>query len=130
MIDLAVVGAHLTGMPLNPQLTDRAATFVRAARTAPQYKFYALPGTVPPKPGLLRVAEAQANGIEVEIWRMSGDAFGSFVAAIPAPLGIGTVSLDDGTSVKCFLVEHYAVADARDITHLGGWRAFVNEGAR
>ena len=126
MIELAVVGAHLTGMPLNHQLTDRAATFVRAVQTAPHYKLYALPGTVPPKPGLLRVTEPQANGIEVEIWRLDDAAFGTFVAAIPAPLGIGTVTLVDGSQVKCFLVESYAVAGAQDITHLGGWRAFVD----
>lgn len=125
MIDLAVLGAHLSGMPLNHQLTDRGATLVRATRTAPVYKFYALPGTTPPKPGLVRVTERQPNGIELEIWRLSAEAFGSFVAAIPAPLGIGTVELEDASSVKCFLCESYAVADAADITRLGGWRRYV-----
>lgn len=126
-IELAVVGAHLSGMPLNRQLTERFASLIRATRTAPYYKLYVLPGTVPAKPGLLRVHTRQPNGIEVEIWRMDAEAFGTFVAAIPSPLGIGTVTMEDGTSVKCFLVEAYAVEGAIDITTLGGWRRYLAE---
>ena len=122
---LAVVGAHLSGLPLNGQLVERNAKLVRSAKTKNCYRFYALPGTVLPKPGLLRVAEATETGIEVEVWDMGYAEFGSFVELIPPPLGIGTVELEDGELVKCFLVEAYAVAGAEDITHFGGWRAYM-----
>lgn len=128
-VQLAVVGAHLSGQPLNHQLTDRGAVLVRACRTSPRYRLYALPGTTPPKPGLIRSAAgngpAAGGGIEVEVWEMSAEAFGTFVAAIPPPLGVGTVELEDGTGVKCFLCEGYAVAGAQDISHFGGWRAYL-----
>jgi allophanate hydrolase len=123
-VQLAVVGAHLTGQPLNWQLTDRKATFLRTARTAPGYRLYALAGTVPAKPGLFRDAAGQGL-IELEIWEMDFAAFGSFVAEIPPPLGIGTVSLEDGGTVKCFLGEPYAIAGAEDITAFGGWRNWL-----
>ena len=123
-IEIAVVGAHLSGMPLNPQLTDLGATLLRAASTAPVYRLYALPGTTPPKPGLIRVAEGGAS-IDLEIWRLSAEAFATFVAAIPPPLGIGTIQLSDGDQVKGFLCESYAIQGARDISSFGGWRAFV-----
>jgi allophanate hydrolase len=119
-IQVAVVGAHLTGQPLNWQLTDRKAAFIRLARTAPGYSLYALAGTVPAKPGLVR-ADAGGGLIELEIWEMDFAAFGSFVAEIPPPLCIGTVTLEDGGMVKCFLSEPYAVAEAQDITAFGGW---------
>ena len=125
-IRVAVVGAHLSGMPLNWQLTDRGATLVRTARTAPHYRFYALPGTKPPKPGLLRVAPGQGAGIDLEIWDMPVTQYGSFVALIPAPLGIGTLELDDGSVVQGFVCEAEALKGADDITHLGGWRAYIN----
>jgi allophanate hydrolase len=124
-IEIAVVGAHLTGEPLNPQLTDLGGTFVKAYRTAPIYRFYALAGTVLPKPGLVRVHEA-GFAIEVEVWALSPESFGRFVAMIPAPLGVGTLNLDDGSTVKGFLCESYATADAVDISHLGGWRAYLS----
>jgi allophanate hydrolase len=123
-VRLAVVGAHLSGQPLNWQLTGRAATLVRTCRTAAEYKLYALPGTTPPKPGLVR-ASAGGAALEVEVWEMTTAAFGSFVAAIPPPLGIGSVTLEDGETVKGFLCEGYAVEGARDITSFGGWRAFL-----
>jgi allophanate hydrolase len=123
---LAVCGAHLSGLPLNLQLTSLGARLVRATRTAPTYKLFALPDTTPPKPGLVRAAAGESGcAIEVEVWELSTDAFGRFVAAIPAPLGIGTILLEDGTSVQGFLCEAHAVRDARDITALGGWRAFL-----
>jgi allophanate hydrolase len=122
---IAVVGAHLSGLPLNGQLLERNAKLVKAARTKPIYRFFALPGTTPPKPGLLRVNLPTSNGIEVEVWEMSAAEFGTFVDAIPPPLGIGTIELDDGDQVKGFLVEAYAVKDAPDITYTGGWRAYL-----
>lgn len=121
---LAVVGAHLRGQPLNHQLTSRRATFVRQTRTAPCYRLYALANTQPPKPGLRRVTDKLSPGIEVEIWSLDETAFGAFVAEIPAPLGIGTLELADGSSVKGFLCEPIGLENARDITDFGGWRAF------
>ncbi|MDF2463425.1 MAG: atzF [Ramlibacter sp.] len=124
-VRLAVVGAHLSGMPLNGQLTERGATLVGATQTASNYRFFALPGTVPPKPGLLRVAPGTGARIALEIWDMPLEHYGSFVALIPAPLGIGTLELADGSSAQGFLCEAQATADARDISHLGGWRAYI-----
>jgi allophanate hydrolase len=124
-VRLAVMGAHLSGQPINWQLTERGARLIRSCRTAPSYRFYALPGTMPPKPGLLRVPDRTGACIDVEVWEMSAEAFGSFVAAIPPPLGIGTIQLEDGESVKGFLCESYAVANARDISEFGGWRQFL-----
>mgnify|MGYP002651933110 CR=1 FL=1 len=122
-IVLAVVGAHLTGQPLNHQLTSRKARFLGTAQTAEGYSLYALTGTVPAKPGLVR--DGGAGGVELELWSLSPAAFGSFVAEIPPPLGIGTLTLADGRSVKGFLCEPHAIASARDITALGGWRAYL-----
>ncbi|MBZ2190574.1 allophanate hydrolase [Alcanivorax sp. JB21] len=122
-VRLAVVGAHLSGMPLNGQLIERGAAFVERTTTAPEYRFYALAGTVPPKPGLLRDAEGAA--IEVELWDVPVGAFGSFVALIPAPLGIGTLRLADGREVKGFICEGWARDDALDITSFGGWRRYM-----
>jgi allophanate hydrolase len=110
---------------LHGQLTERHAVLWRTARTADCYQFYALPGTVPPKPGLLRVAAGKGGSIEVEVWEMGPAEFGTFVALVPSPLVIGTVLLDDGTPVKGFLVEPYALEGARDITSFGGWRAYL-----
>ena len=125
LIDLVVVGAHLSGMPLNHQLDDLKAQFSRTAWTSSDYRLYALAGTVPPKPGMIRVADGEGTQIEVEIWRLTPSAFGSFVAAIPAPLGIGTIALSDGTSAKGFLCEPVAIAaGAADISAFGGWRAY------
>lgn len=124
-VRVAVVGAHLSGMPLNGQLTERGATLLSAARTAPHYRFFALPGTVPPKPGLLRVAPGTGAPIAVEIWQMPVEHYGSFVALIPAPLGIGTLELADGSSVQGFVCEAQATSGAEDITRFGGWRAYI-----
>jgi allophanate hydrolase len=123
---LAVVGAHLSGMPLNGQLTGHGARLVREARTSKGYSLYALPDTVPPKPGLARTG-ASHEGIEVEVWELSTTAFGEFVAEVPPPLTIGTVTLEDGTSVKGFLSEHHAIVHAKDISSYGGWRNWMNE---
>lgn len=123
-LPIAVVGAHLSGLPLNAQLTERGATLREATLTAPQYRLFALPGTTPPKPGLQRVASGGAS-IAVEVWDMPLDAIGSFLALIPPPLGLGSVALADGRSVHGFVCEAAALVGARDITAFGGWRAFL-----
>ena len=125
---IAVVGAHLSGQPLNGQLLERGAHLVRTAKTTNQYRLYALANTTPPKPGLIRGTEPSCDGIEVEIWELGPAEFASFVALIPPPLGIGTLEMEDGELVKGFLVESYAVAPgggATEITHLGGWRNYL-----
>ncbi|WP_273505948.1 allophanate hydrolase [Fulvimarina manganoxydans] len=122
-IEIAVVGAHLSGMALNHELTTRGATFVEEARTAPHYRLFAL-ATTPPKPGLLADPTASGEGIALEIWSMSPTAFASFVAAIPAPLGIGKITLSDGRAISGFICEYEATRNAEDITHFGGWRAY------
>jgi allophanate hydrolase len=124
-VQVAVVGAHLSGMPLNGQLTERGATLVAQTATAPHYRLYALPGTVPPKPGLVRVAPADGAAIAVEVWQMPLAHYGSFVSLIPSPLGIGTLQLADGSRVQGFLCEPLALQGAEDITHLGGWRRYI-----
>ena len=121
---LAVVGAHLTGQPLNHQLTDLGAVLCAATTTAPEYRLYAL-DTSPPKPGLLRARSGAGAAIEVEVWALDDAGLGAFVAAIPAPLGVGRVTLADGSEVTGFLCEPYAVEQAADITASGGWRAYL-----
>ena len=123
-VRLAVVGAHLTGMPLNSQLQERNALFVESSFTAKHYRLFALPNTTPPKPGLIRTSGEGAE-IIVELWDVPLQHFGSFVALIPAPLGIGTLTLNDGREVKGFICEGAAVEGATDITSLGGWRAYI-----
>ncbi|MBB6124050.1 allophanate hydrolase [Sphingobium subterraneum] len=126
-VKLAVVGAHLKDMPLHWQLTSRNATFVGAFETAPTYRLYAMADSVPPKPALVHSADGGA--IALEVYELGVAEFGSFVADVPAPLAIGTVTLADGSSVKGFVAEPRAVDGAEDITHLGGWRAFINRKA-
>jgi allophanate hydrolase len=123
---LAVVGAHLSGLPLNGQLIERGARLVEATRTAPLYRLFALPGTTPAKPGLVRVAAGAAgSAITLELWAMPQAQLGSFLALIPAPLGLGSLTLADGRQVHGFLCEAHAVAGAHDISALGGWRAYL-----
>jgi allophanate hydrolase len=128
-IAIAVVGAHLSGMALNSELKALGGRLLKAASTAPDYKLYALKGTTPPKPGMLRVEAGAGSSIELELWALSPASFGVFVAAIPTPLSIGTIRLADGSSVQGFLVEAEAVGGARDISKFGGWRAFMAEAA-
>ncbi|MFC5220345.1 allophanate hydrolase [Streptomyces coerulescens] len=138
-LDLFVVGAHLTGQPLNAQLVQAGGTLVGPARTAGNYRLHAL-STEPPKPGLVRIADGGPGtgpgahgsaaaeggpGIEGEIWRLPAAGFGALTAAVPAPMTIGTVELADGRRVSGFLVEPYAVENAPDITRFGGWRAYL-----
>lgn len=122
-VRVAVVGAHLRGMPLNFQLTTRRAVFVEATQTAACYRLYALANTQPQKPGLARADEGAA--IEVELWDIPLARFGEFVAEIPPPLGIGTLELGDGRLVKGFICEPAALFDATDITAFGGWRNWI-----
>jgi allophanate hydrolase len=125
-IRVAVCGAHLSGLPLNWQLTQRGARLVQTTTSSPDYKFYALPGGPPYRPGMVRVKPGEQGGaIDVEVWEMPAHEFGSFVAGIPAPLGIGTITLASGEPVLSFVCESYAVADAIDITSLGSWRAYL-----
>jgi allophanate hydrolase len=121
---LAVVGAHLSGLPLNHQLTALGATRVEATHTAAQYRLFALPGTSPRKPGLLRVADG-GHAIAVEVWALPMACVGAFLAQIPAPLGLGTLQLHDGRAVHGFLCEPWALAGAEDVSRFGGWRAYL-----
>ena len=123
-IEIAVVGAHLSGMPLNGELTRLGATFLRATTTTPDYRLFALPGGPPARPGLIRASEGGA-AISLEVWSLPPEGFGRFVAGIPSPLGIGTLALADGTKVKGFLCEAIATDGARDVTSFGGWRNYV-----
>lgn len=125
-VKLAVVGAHLKDMPLHWQLTSRDAEFVGAFKTAPTYRLYAIANSTPPKPALIHSEDGGA--IEVEVYELDAAAFGSFVAEVPAPLAIGTVTLDDGSSVKGFVAEPRAIIGGDDITELGGWRAYIARG--
>ena len=126
-VKLAVVGAHLEGMPLHWQLTSRAAKFVEATTTAPTYKLYAMAESVPPKPALV-YSEDSGAAIALEVYELDMAAFGSFVAEVPPPLAIGTVTLADGSMVKGFVAEPRAMTGAEDITALGGWRAYIARG--
>jgi len=127
-VPVAVVGAHLSGQPLNCQLTERGARLMKTCRTALGYRLYALDGTVPPKPGLVRDLEFSGDGIEVEVWAVPEDRFGGLVAAVPPPLGIGCATLDNGDVVKCFICESYAIEHATEITSFGGWRNYLRGG--
>ncbi len=125
LIEIVVVGAHLSGMPLNHELTANGGVFRRAVSTAPDYRLHALAGGPPKRPGLLRVAAGTGQPIATEVWALPPAGFGRFVAGIPSPLGIGTLTLADGTAPKGFLVEPEGLAGAQDISHLGGWRAYI-----
>ena len=127
-IHVAVCGAHLSGLPLNGQLTSRRGRLVASTTTSPDYRLYALPGEPPKRPGLIRVdRNEQGAAIEVEVWELPVREFGSFVAGIPAPLGIGTITLANGEAVQGFLCERYAIAGAEDISRFGGWRGYLRQ---
>ncbi len=123
-VTLAVCGAHMEGLPLNPELLALGARLLRRTHTAPCYRLYALPGGPPFRPGLVRVPDDGA-AIEVEVWQLPAAALGPFLAGIPAPLGIGKLELADGTWTSGFLCESHATRGATDITELGGWRAYL-----
>lgn len=124
MLPLVVVGAHLSGMALNHELTGAGGVCLGAATTAPGYRLYALPGTVPAKPGLARDPGFAGPGIAVEVWALPVAAWAAFVAAIPAPLGVGKIALADGRQITGFLAEGHALQGAQEITSHGGWRAW------
>jgi allophanate hydrolase len=124
-IEVAVVGAHLSGMPLNHELTSCGARFLRAGRTTADYKLYALPGGPPYRPALMRVADGTGTPIETEVWAVPPEGFGTFVAGIPTPLGIGTTRLADGSAPKGFIVEAGGILGARDVSEFGGWRRYL-----
>ena len=123
-VSIAVVGAHMSGLPLNGQLTELGGRLESKAKTAPVYRFYALSGGPPRRPGMVRVAQG-GGAVELEVWSLPAAAVGSFLRKIPAPLGLGTVALADSSGVLGFLCESHATADAEDITSLGGWRAYL-----
>jgi allophanate hydrolase len=124
-VELAVVGAHLRGQPLNHQLSSRGAQFVTATETAPFYRLYHLANTTPPKPGLVRVEEQLGHGIDLEVWSLDREAFGEFVSEVPPPLAIGTLELASGKKVKGFVCEPCALDGAMDITQYRGWRSYL-----
>lgn len=126
-MEIVVCGAHMSGLPLNGQLTSRAGRFLRAAVTTPDYRLYRLPGGSPARPGLVRSRDGAA--IAVEVWALPEAEVGSFLAGIPSPLGLGTLTLADGSSPKGFLCEAFATAGAEDVTHLGDWRRVLAEAA-
>jgi hypothetical protein len=123
-IKVAVCGAHMQGLPLNPQLTALGGQFVEVTTTTSEYQLFALNGFTPPRPGLLRVLENGA-AIALEVWQLPIENYGKLVASVPSPLGFGTLSLVDGSTVQGFLCEAYATQNATDISHLGGWRNFL-----
>lgn len=124
-MEIVVVGAHLTGMPLNREIASSGGRLIRTSRTAGDYRLFVLPNTTPPKPGLIREPGFKGQGLEIEVWALPADAFARFVQKIPAPLGIGKITLEDNTSVSGFLCEAHATKNADEITSLGGWRAFI-----
>ena len=123
-VEIAVCGAHLSGLPLNPQLTERGAWLLESTRTSPHYRLYALPGGPPFRPGLVR--DLHSTAIELEVWAMPSDRVGSFLQLIPAPLGLGKLELQDGRWVSGFICEPCAIEEAVDISGFGGWRAYLD----
>jgi allophanate hydrolase len=123
-VQLAVVGAHLQGQPLNWQLLERGARKLATTHTSSDYRLYALPGTTPPKPGLARTDQG-GHAIEIEVWELPVRRFGEFVAEVPAPLAIGSLQTADGSWIKGFVCEPLAIAGAVDISAYGGWRAYL-----
>ncbi len=126
-ITIAVCGAHMSGLPLNGDLVARGAVFVGKARTNADYRFYALPGGPPYRPGLVRVEPGHGAEIALELWAMPLAGFGSFMQTVPSPLGIGTVQLSDGGKVYGFICENRATDGARDITDFADWRRFLQD---
>jgi allophanate hydrolase len=125
-VEVAVCGAHMSGLPLNHQLTNLEGELVKKTKTAPFYKLYKLTGFEPPRPGLVRVLEGGLP-IALEVWRLPITNYGKFVAGVPAPLGFGRLILDGGEEVQGFLCEAYATENAIDISQYGSWRKFLNQ---
>ncbi|WP_211878094.1 allophanate hydrolase-related protein [Plastoroseomonas hellenica] len=125
MIEIAVVGAHLSGLALNQELITRGGALLRAVATEPCYRFFALAGGPPRRPGLLRTAAGEGFAIATEVWALPPEGFAAFVAAVPPPLCIGTLLLADGSRPKGFLAEPEGLRGAEEISRHGGWRAFL-----
>ena len=123
-LDLVVCGAHMSGLPLNGQLRERDAVHVSSTQTAAGYRLFALAGGPPHRPALVRDAR-EGRAIDVEIWRIPAAHVASFMQLVPPPLGIGSVELADGTTLKGFICEHGGLEGAQDITHHGGWRRYL-----
>ena len=124
-VNVAVCGAHMSGLSLNHQLLDLGGELVVEGKTAANYRFFQLAGFEPPRPGLIRVNQ-QGVAIGLEIWRLPLDSYGKLVTLVPAPLCIGTVTLSDGSAVQGFLCEAYAIEDALDISLFGNWRSYLD----
>ena len=120
-VEVAVLGAYLSGQPLNHQLLERSGRLLRTCRTAPHYRLYALPNAIPSRSGLIRDTTGTGCAIEVEVWRLPLRHYGSFVAMLPVPLSIGHIELDNGSWVQGFLCEPSALASAEEISHYGGY---------
>lgn len=123
-IEIAVCGAHMSGLPLNPQLTELNASLVKATKTAKGYRLFNVPDKVPPRPGMVRDTSCD-SALELEVWSMPMEHFGAFMVQIASPLCIGTVLLEDGTEVYGFLCESDALKGAEEITRFGGWRPYL-----
>lgn len=124
-LEIALVGAHMAGLPLNAGITALGGRFLRAAETGPCYRLFALPGGPPARPGLLQVEAGTGFAIALEVWAIPSERVGALLASIPAPLGLGTLRLADGTAPKGFLVEAEGTRGAEDISGFSGWRAFL-----
>ena len=132
-VRLAVVGAHLSGEPLNHQLVELGGRLVETVTSAPGYRLFALPDTQPPKPGMVNGGPSGGPGLELEVWELPVDGFGRLVAGVPAPLVIGTVALADGRTVKGFLCESSALAGAAGdhrVRRLAGISRLAGRGER
>jgi hypothetical protein len=124
MIKVALCGAHMQGLPLNPQLLALGGEFVAVTQTSANYRLFKLPEFVPERPGLIRVSQGGTK-ISLEVWQMPIENYGKLVAAVPAPLGFGTITLEDGSLVNGFLCEAYATEGALELSALGGWRNYL-----
>jgi hypothetical protein len=124
MVEVAVCGAHMSGLPLNNQLVSLGGEFVKRAKTSLNYKLFKLNGFTPARPGLLRVSDG-GTAIDLEIWRIPLNHYGAFVAGVPAPLGFGTLTLEDGSTIQGFVCEAYATDDAIDISNFGSWKLYL-----
>jgi allophanate hydrolase len=124
MAKVVVCGAHLDGLALNWQLKQRGARLVETTQSSADYQLYALAGGPPFRPGMVRVDQGGV-AIEVEVWELPSRELGSFLTGIPAPLGLGKVQLADGRWECGFICEAYGLQGAKNISHLGGWRAYL-----
>jgi allophanate hydrolase len=123
---IVVCGAHMAGLPLNHQLTDRKGIFIQTAKTKPGYRLYKLPGDSPKRPALV-ADDTSSTQLDVEVWAMPKSQFGSFLDGIPSPLGLGKVKLEDGSILTGFIAEQNAILQAEEITHFGNWRNYINQ---